>query len=147
MKSPWESKVSPVPKGFVYILASPNSSLIKIGGTAQLLAERLREVNRSDAYAEHGPWQISDYLHVTDWQLVEADLHNHFRSNQIRDASGARELFSVPPHEARKRLRNTDAALRVDNEKPKRLFENEDVKLYLFRLFQLSGLFAHLAGC
>ena len=57
---------------------------------------------------------------------------------------GTRELFNVPPHEARKRLRLADVALRVDHERTAQIFTNRDLSLYLFKLFQLSGLFGNL---
>jgi len=131
-------------QGFVYILVSPHSDYIKIGGTEVTLSDRIRDINANESYAAHGRWQISDFLHVTDWQLVEGSLHRHFEDRQIRDVPGTRELFGVPPHEAREAPRKTDAALRVNNETTASAFHNVDLKLYLNQLFQLSGLFAHL---
>ncbi len=58
-------------QGFVYILVSANSDFIKIGGTERPISERLRGINGTESYADHGPWQLSDFLHVTDWRLVE----------------------------------------------------------------------------
>jgi hypothetical protein len=131
-------------QGFVYILVSPNSSHIKIGGTERPISERLQGINGTESYAEHGPWQLSDFLHVTDWRLVEGGMHSHFAERNVRDVAGTRELFAVPPHEARTRLRLTDVALRVDHEKTDRIFKNLSVALYLFKLFQLSGLYGSL---
>jgi T5orf172 domain len=131
-------------QGFVYILVSPNSSFIKIGGTERPISERLRGINGTESYADHGPWQLSDFLHVTDWRLVERGLHRHFRERNIRDIPGTQELFGVPAYEARHRLRNTDAALRMGHEKTKQLFVNREARLYLYKLFQLSGLFGNL---
>ena len=131
-------------QGFVYILVSPNSNFIKIGGTERPISERLRGINGTEPYADHGPWHISDFLHVTDWRLVEGGLHRHFQERNVRDVPGAHELFSVPPYEARIRLRETDDVLRIDHEKTEQLFTNRDVRLYLYRLFQLSGLFGNL---
>jgi hypothetical protein len=131
-------------KGFVYILVSPNSNFIKIGGTERPISERLRGINGTESYAGHGPWQLSDFLHVTDWRLVEGGLHRHFQERNVRDAPGAKELFGVPPHEARRRLRDTDATLRIDHERTEQLFANRDVRLYLYKMFHLSGLFGNL---
>ena len=131
-------------QGFVYILVSPNSDFIKIGGTERPISDRLRGINATESYADHGPWQLSDFLHVTDWRLVEGGLHRHFKERNVRDAPGTQELFSVPPHEARKRLRETDPALQIDHERTKQLFANRDVHLYLYKVFQLSGLFGNL---
>ena len=99
-------------QGFVYILVSPNSH-IKIGGTERPIGERLRGINGTESYADHGPWELSDFLHVTDWRLVEGGMHRHFTERNVRDVAGTRELFAVPPHEARTKLRLTDVTLRV----------------------------------
>jgi hypothetical protein len=132
-----------MPQGFVYILVSPNSDHIKIGGTERPISERLRGINGTESYAVHGPWQLSDFLHVTDWRLVEGEMHRHFKARNVR-APSANELFSVPSHEARKRLRQTSPTLRVDHEKTDALLKNRDVKLFLFRLFEITGLFGNL---
>ena len=71
-------------------------------------------------------------------------MHRHFAERNVRDIAGTRELFAVPPHEARTRLRQTDVVLRVDHEKTDKIFKNRSVGLYLFELFQLSGLYGNL---
>lgn len=131
-------------QGFVYILVSPNSSYIKIGGTERPISQRLRAINGTEAYAGHGPWELSDFLHVSDWRLVEGAMHKHFSKDNIRDVEGTRELFGVAPHTARNRLKETDVALRVGHEKTRKIFQHADLKLFLFRLFQLSGLYGSL---
>ena len=131
-------------QGFVYILVSPESNFIKIGGTERPISERIRGINGTESYANHGPWQLSDFLHVTDWRLVERGLHQHFRDRKARDAPGTQELFSVPAHEARAQLLETNSNLRIDHERTERLFANRDARLYLYKLFQLSGLFGNL---
>ena len=65
-------------QGFVYILVSPNSNYVKIGGTERPISERLRDINGTSPYSDHGPWELSDFLYVTDWRLVEGELHRHF---------------------------------------------------------------------
>jgi hypothetical protein len=87
---------------------------------------------------------LSDFLHVTDWRLVEGELHRHFCERNIRDVEGTRELFSVSPHEARLKLRTTDISLRVDHERTDELFADRSVKLYLFKLLHLAGLYGNL---
>ncbi|WP_035994209.1 GIY-YIG nuclease family protein [Bradyrhizobium sp. WSM1253] len=132
-----------MPQGFVYVLVSPNSDYIKIGRTERPIAERLRGINGGEAYAPHGPWELSDFVHVTDCTAVESALHRHFRTRNV-EVEGMRELFSVAPHEAREQLRSISELLRVDHERTDRLFHNPDVSLFLFRLFQLSGLYGNL---
>jgi len=131
-------------QGFVYILVSPNSSHIKIGGTERPISERLRGINGTEFYADHGPWELSDFLHVTDWRLVEGAMHKHFAKNNVRNIAGTRELFAIPPHEARTRLRQTAVALRVGHDKTSKIFQNPELGLFLFKLFQLSGLYGSL---
>lgn len=132
-----------MPQGFVYILASPNSDYIKIGRTERPISERLRGINGGEAYAPHGPWELSDFVHVTDCVIVESAVHRHFRDRNVV-VQGTKELFSVAPHEAREQLRSISAALRVDRETTDQLFTNAHVRLFLHRLFQLSGLFGNL---
>ncbi|WP_082070276.1 GIY-YIG nuclease family protein [Bradyrhizobium sp. LTSP885] len=132
-----------MPQGFVYVLVSPNSDYIKIGRTERPISERLRGINGGEAYAPHGPWELSDFVHVTDCTAVESALHRHFRTRNV-EVEGTRELSSVAPHEARERLRSISQPLRVDPERTDQLFNNPDVRLFLFRLFQLSGLYGNL---
>lgn len=132
-----------MPKGFVYILVSPNSDYIKIGRTERPIGERLRSLNRGETYADHDPWQLSDFLHVTDCNHVEREMHKHFRKNNVRDIPGIKELFSIPPHAARQRLRQVSLPLRIDHEKTEALFQERDVKIYLFSLFEITGLFGN----
>ena len=127
-----------MPQGFVYILVSPNSNYIKIGGTEDF-DDRLNAINATEAYGEVGPWQLSDFLHVTDWQFVEGELHRYFQERQVRDVPGTRELFNVPPHEARTRLRRTDPVLRVDHENTTRLFTSLDLKLICSNCFSFPA--------
>ena len=100
-------------------------------------------VNGGEAYAPRGPWELSDFVHVTDCAVVESALHRHFRDRNVQ-VEGTRELFSVAPHEARERLRSISEPLRVDAERTDQLFDNPHVSLFLFRLFQLSGLYGNL---
>jgi hypothetical protein len=132
-----------MPQGFVYILASPNSDYIKIGRTERPISERLRGINGGEAYAPRGPWELSDFVHVTDCTVVESAVHRHFHDRNV-SVVGTKELFSVAPHEAREQLRLISAPLRVDLQRTDQLFKNPHVPLFLYRLFQLSGLYGNL---
>jgi hypothetical protein len=132
-----------MPQGFVYILISPNSDHIKIGRTERPISERLRGINGGEAYAPHGPWDLSDFVHVTDCVVVETAVHRHFRDRKV-SIEGTNELFGVAPHEAREQLRLISAPLRVDRQRTDQLFHNSDVALFLYRLFQLAGLYGNL---
>jgi hypothetical protein len=135
---------SAVPQGFVYILISPNSNYIKIGGTERPIIERLRGINGGEAYAAHGPWTMLDFVHVTDWRRIEVEMHNHFRDRHISTVEGTRELFGVPTHEAREKLLSVNPDLRVDHERTDRLFADTNVTMYLLRLFDLAGLHGNI---
>ena len=130
-------------QGFVYILVSPNSDYIKIGRTERPISERLRGINGGEFYAPHGPWELSDFVHVKDCVVVEGAAHRHFRDRHAA-VEGTNELFSVAPHEAREQLRQISGPLRVDSERTDQLFNNPHVSLFLYRLFQLSGLYGNL---
>jgi hypothetical protein len=132
-----------VAQGFVYILISPNSDFVKIGRTERPISERLRGINGGEAYAPHGPWELSDFVHVSDCTAVETAAHRHFRDRKVIVA-GTNELFGVSPHEARKQLRLIGSPLRVDAERTDRLFQNRQVSLFLHNLFQLSGLYGNM---
>jgi hypothetical protein len=41
--------------GFVYVLISPNSNFVKIGGTERPISGRLRDINGTSQW-DHGPW-------------------------------------------------------------------------------------------
>lgn len=133
-----------MPRGLVYILTSRNSPFIKIGGTEQALCERMRGINGSTGYAEHGPWELSDCLEVVDWQLVERRMHRHFGDRQSIEFAGVRELFSVPPSEARQILQAVEPDLRIGHKKTELLFKDRDFQIYLFKLFEITGLFGNL---
>jgi hypothetical protein len=132
-----------MPQGFVYVLVSPNSNFIKIGRTERPISERVSGINGTEAYAPHGPWELSDFVHVTDCVVVEGAMHRHFRDRFVA-VEKTRELFNVAPHEAREQLRSISGSLRVDADRTDRLFNNQHVILFLFRLFQLSGLYGNL---
>lgn len=105
-------------RGLMYILTSPNSPYIKIGGTERSLRERLPGINGTVGYAEHGPWDLSDCLEVVDWQLVERRLHAHFSAHRSADIPGVRELFAIPPSEARRILRIIEPEMRIGQLSP-----------------------------
>jgi len=126
--------------GHVYILVSPKTDLIKIGGTAYPPLKRIREVNGSSPYRELGPWSLSDFRQVTDWRKVEAHLHFAFRSHSSSDIAGANELFRVAPQRVSTLLGELDPALIVKRPKIDRLFQDEDFATFILRLFAFTGL-------
>lgn len=90
--------------GHVYILVSPKSKYIKIGGTDYPPLKRIREINTSEPYKGLGPWRLADFRQVTDWRKVEASLHYAFRSKLIKDIDGQKELFHISVLDASAKL-------------------------------------------
>ena len=130
-------------RGLVYVLTSPNCPFVKICGTERPLAERLRGINGSSPYGAHGPWELLDCLQVVDWFSVEQRLHAQFGAHRTATVPGARELFGIPGSEARKALLATEPALRIGHAETEKLFRDYDFRNYLFRLFEITGIF----GC
>ena len=69
-------------------------------------------------------------------------MHHHFKKYHYQSKTGARELFRIPALTARNQLLKTDKSLRIGYlEKTTRLNENYDLKVYLYNLFNLTGLY------
>lgn len=131
-------------QGFVYILTSINCPFLKIGGSTQPLIDRIQQINGTPAYESQGPWELSDFLQVTDWQLVEGQMHRLFQDVRANEVDGVRELFNVPATTAREALRSVDPILRVGHEKTRELFRQQDFQVFLYRLMEFAGLFGQL---
>ncbi len=96
--------------GHVYILASPKTDLIKIGGTGSAPMKRIGEINASP-YRNLGPWSLADFRQVTDWRKIEAHLHFTFRIFRHANVVGANELFRVAPQRVSATLNQLDPEL------------------------------------
>lgn len=97
-------------EGYVYILTSPNCGYVKIGGSSYPPAKRLREINSSNPYRQHGPWSLFDFKGVNDWREVEHNLHYAFRSSLVTEIANQKELFSIVPFSASSALQEIDEA-------------------------------------
>lgn len=126
--------------GFVYVLSSPSCPAIKIGGTAVGPLERLKSINGTEPYGDHGPWRIVDYIQVTDWRFVEAHLHSRFCDRRFQDVPSARELFIVAANEAQNALMEVGDALLRDRKKIEDLFRSRALAIFLEALFAATGL-------
>ena len=126
--------------GYVYVLTSPNSEYIKIGGTTMPPMKRINEINMTEPYKSHGPWSLYDFRGVTDWRVVEQALHYVFRSMSVHSIIGQRELFSINPHQASIQLDNIAPNTIVDKPKIDRMFMDTYFRDYLLRLFVFAGL-------
>ena len=126
--------------GFVYLLSSPKTEYIKIGGTAISPMKRIREINASDPYSLFAPWELLDFRQIGDWRAVENGLHYVFREKLVKSIFGQKELFDVSPFSASQMLELIDPELIVAKPKIDRMFQDDEFVEYLIGLFRLSGL-------
>lgn len=127
-------------KGYVYILVSPTCKYIKIGGTKFAPLKRIKEINASEPYKHHGPWEAHDFREVSDWQKVETHLHYVFRSKLVKSIANQRELFALSPVEASEKLEAIDPTLIIKKPKVDRMFQDKEFSYYLARLFRTTTL-------
>jgi hypothetical protein len=127
-------------EGYVYILTSPNSDCIKIGGTDYPPLKRIKEINLSEPYKSSGPWSLADFRQVKDWRKIEYNLHYTFRNNLNTSIEQQKELFHVSVQEATKLLNNIDPGNIINKPKIDRMFQDEDFLNYITNLFMFSGL-------
>ena len=127
-------------KGHVYILVSPKCEFIKIGGTKFAPLKRIREINSSEPYKSLGPWSLHDFRQVNDWHTVEQSLHYEFRSKQCKTVPNQKELFSVAPQLASRRLDEINPSEIVKKPKVDRMFQDEEFSGYMQALYKFTGL-------
>ena len=127
-------------EGHVYVLVSPVSEHIKIGGTGYMPLKRIKEINSTELYKSHGPWSLYDFRQVTDWRKVEYSLHYTFRSKLVTSISGQKELFNVSPIVVSKHLDEIDESLIIKKPKVDRMFQDHDFSTFLGRLFRITTI-------
>lgn len=126
--------------GYVYILVSPTTEFIKIGGTDHPPLKRIKEINATEPYKSLGPWTLADFRQVTDWRKVESFLHYTFRSRLDKKIDRQKELFHVAYQDASKRLNQIDSAMLINKPKVDRMFQDGEFSNYLLNLFGFTGL-------
>jgi hypothetical protein len=126
--------------GHVYILVSPNSEFVKIGGTDFPPLKRIREINSGSPYRELGPWTLADFRQFVDWRKVESHLHYAFRSLLVTEVSGQKKLFRVAPHAVSSKLNELNPDLIVKRPAIDRMFQDTEFSMYILRLFSFAGL-------
>jgi hypothetical protein len=127
-------------EGFIYILISPNTKYIKIGGTEYPPLKRIKEINGTEPYKSLGPWTLGDFRQVTDWRKVEYDLHYIFKDKLATDIKGQKELFSAALHDVSVNLADIEPAEIVGRPKVDRMFQDKQFYEYLVALYNFSGL-------
>jgi hypothetical protein len=126
--------------GHIYVLVSPKSEFVKIGGTDYPPNKRIKEINGASPYRELGPWHLADFRQVTDWRKVEAHLHYAFRSLLVIEVSGQKELFRVAPQLVSAKLSGLDPELILKRPTIDRMFQDNDCANYILKLFAFTGL-------
>ena len=128
-------------RGYVYILTSPGSPYLKIGGSQFPPLKRVREINTVEPYRSLGPWTLVDFRQVSDWRGVEHQLHRLFGMHRVRTIDNQRELFELNPQVASRELASLDESLLTGVSTLARLLVDSDHKLFLGMLFSHAGLF------
>jgi hypothetical protein len=126
--------------GFVYILVSPQTEYIKIGGSDYPPLKRIKEINTIEPYKSLGPWTLGDFRQVNDWRKVEYNLHYTFRSKRVKDIAGQKELFLLSLPEASVQLNKINPEEIINKPKVDRMFHDENLCTCLVKLFQFTGL-------
>jgi hypothetical protein len=127
-------------QGYVYILTSPNTDCIKIGGSDYPPLKRIKEINNAEPYKSIGPWSLCDFRQVNEWRKVEYNLHYAFRSKIDTEIDQQKELFHVSIFEASKKLNDIEPTLIVGKPKIDRMFQDESFLSYLINLFMFTGI-------
>jgi hypothetical protein len=127
-------------EGFVYILVSPKTKYIKIGGTDFPPLKRIKEINLTEPYKSLGPWTLGDFRQVNDWRKAEYNLHYTFRSKKVENIEGQKELFELTLQEASLKLNEIDPREIINKPKVNRMFQDEQFLQYLIKLFKFTGL-------
>jgi len=127
-------------EGHVYVLVSDVCEYIKIGGTDYAPFKRIREINLSEPYKKLGPWRLHDFRQVADWRSVESALHYTFRSNLVTSIEQQKELFSVSPVSASKRLELIDETQVLKKPKIDRMFQDSEFSAFLGKFFRFTTI-------
>lgn len=126
--------------GYVYVLVSPKTDCIKIGGTDYPPLKRIKEINATEPYKSLGPWTLADFRQVTNWRKVESSLHYTFKSKLNKKIDQQKELFRVAYQDVSNKLNQIDPAMLINKPKIDRMFQDEDFSNYLLNLFSFTGL-------
>jgi hypothetical protein len=126
--------------GYVYILTSPNTDCVKIGGTDYPPLKRIKEINSSEPYKSLGPWSLADFRQVKNWKEIEYNLHYTFRSKLDKTIENQKELFHVSVIEVSKLLNELDSDEIIKKPKIDRFFQDKELLDYITNLFIFTGL-------
>lgn len=126
--------------GFVYALRSDETPYIKIGRSRRLPPLRLAELNANNGYGGLGPWEIIDFIQVTDAVAAETFIHRSLRDRKVAEIKGAKELFSITAIEATEALSSCPDEIYAGAEKLARLRHDAGLQSLLRTVFDVTGL-------
>ncbi len=126
--------------GWIYLLTSPKSLFIKIGGSEYPPTKRVKEINNCEPYKSLGPWSLADFRQVVDWRKIESSIHYMYRSKLVTDIEGQKELFSISIQEAKSSFNEINSNEIVRKPKIDRMFQDKDFSDYILFLFTYTGL-------
>lgn len=127
-------------EGHVYVLTSPVSEYIKIGGTDYAPLKRIKEINSCEPYKSLGPWTLHDFRQVADWRKVEHSIHYAFRSKLVKSIKGQKELFALSPIEVSRHLEKVEESQVLKKPKVDRMFQDKDFSEFLAKLFKFTAI-------
>jgi hypothetical protein len=127
-------------EGYVYILTSPKTEYIKIGGTDYPPLKRIKEINSTEPYKSLGPWSLADFRQVKNWRSIESNLHYIFRSKLNTSIKQQKELFSVSYQEVSIVLDSIKPEKIINKPKIDRMFQDQYFLSYIINLFKFTGL-------
>ena len=129
-----------IAEGHVYVLTSPQSPFIKIGGTTHAPLKRIRVINACEPYKSLGPWTLHDFRQVTDWRSVEYRVHYALRSKLVQTIPGQKELFQAAASEVSAYLAGLDTSLIIKKPQIDRLFQETELANFVEKLFRTAAL-------
>lgn len=127
-------------EGYIYVLSSPNTECIKIGGTDYPPLKRIKEINTTEPYKSLGPWSLEDFRQVKNWRSTEYSIHYAFRSRLSKDIEQQKELFLVSKKEISLYLDSLCPEQIVSKPKVDRMFQDNKFFSYVKDLFKFTGL-------
>lgn len=83
---------------------------------------------------------MQDFRQVSDWRLVEYNLHYQFRSFLNKEIPHQKELFNIAWQTVSESLNQLDESLIVRKPKIDRMFQDNEFRGYLLDLFEWAGL-------
>ena len=86
-----------IAEGHVYVLTSPQSPFIKIGGTTHAPLKRIREINACEPYKSLGPGPCTISGKSPTGAAWNTECTTHCAANSYKPSQGKRSFSKRPP--------------------------------------------------